>query len=83
MATVGRKTLHNQCWKIVLEVSYTGDGLEMAGSSVVTVEERFCTSLLRLPKTELFKLAEINFEDGLDVTGHSMVTLGNKLHGHC
>ena len=55
--------------------SYSGDGLEVAGFSVVSLGKEAARLLLRSLGTELFKSVELHVGDGHKMAG----TLGKRL----
>ena len=45
---------------------------------------RFCTFTVQVSwEKELFDLLQLYFGDGLEITGHSAITLGETLHSNC
>ena len=63
---------------------YMGNGLDIAGYSVVILEGvETVHSLLRSPIAETLKLVKLSSGDGLEMQDHLVVTVGERLHGNC
>ena len=70
-------------WSAVIEVFelvelYLGDGLEIEGCLSVVLGSETAQFLLWY-----LELVELHSRDGLEMVGYLVMTLSDRLHGHC